>query len=71
MFSSDGELWHTICRRTFGAKYVNSISCSTLATWRQIYITCPHPYLHGVYIGKMTYLRSGEASFQVFLLYTS
>uniref|UniRef100_A0A0R3RSC6 FBO_C domain-containing protein n=1 Tax=Elaeophora elaphi TaxID=1147741 RepID=A0A0R3RSC6_9BILA len=64
LFARDTKLWYAICRSTFGAKYVNSISCATLISWRQMYITCPHPYLHGVYIGKITYLRNGEASFQ-------
>ncbi|EFO28127.1 hypothetical protein LOAG_00361 [Loa loa] len=64
LLARDEELWHAVCRLTFGAKYINSTSCSALVSWRQMYITCPHPYLHGVYIGKMTYLRNGEASFQ-------
>ncbi|CAG9533664.1 unnamed protein product [Cercopithifilaria johnstoni] len=64
LLARDAELWHTICRSTFGAKYINSMSCATLVSWRQMYVACPHPYLHGVYIGKMTYLRNGEASFQ-------
>ncbi|KAM3727271.1 F-box only protein [Dirofilaria immitis] len=64
VLARDGELWHAICRWTFGAKYVNSISFATLASWRQLYITRSHPYFHGVYIGKVTYLRNGETSFQ-------
>uniref|UniRef100_A0A915PMX1 F-box domain-containing protein n=1 Tax=Setaria digitata TaxID=48799 RepID=A0A915PMX1_9BILA len=65
LLARDGKLWHAICRLTFGAKYVNSISLDAFTSWRQIYITCPHPYLHGIYIGKTTYLRNGEASFQI------
>ncbi|KAK6112791.1 hypothetical protein QQG55_49055 [Brugia pahangi] len=64
LLARDRELWHAICRLTFGTKYFNSVSCTTSLSWRQMYITYPHPYLHGVYIGKMTYLRNGEASFQ-------
>ncbi|VDK63429.1 unnamed protein product [Onchocerca ochengi] len=64
LLARDEELWRAICRRTFGVKYIDSISFATLPSWRQIFITYPHPYLHGIYIGKMTYLRNGEASFQ-------
>ncbi|VDO26314.1 unnamed protein product, partial [Onchocerca flexuosa] len=64
LLARDEELWRAICRRTFGVKYIDSISFATVTNWRQMFITYPHPYLHGVYIGKMTYLRNGEASFQ-------
>uniref|UniRef100_A0AAF5RTZ2 F-box protein Hrt3/FBXO9 C-terminal domain-containing protein n=1 Tax=Wuchereria bancrofti TaxID=6293 RepID=A0AAF5RTZ2_WUCBA len=47
LLARDRELWHAICRLTFGPKYVNSVSYTTSLSWRQMYITYPHPYLHG------------------------
>lgn len=43
LLARDGELWHAICRLTFGAKYFNSVSFTTSLSWRQMYITYPHP----------------------------
>lgn len=55
------EIWYLICKRIFG------ISCTGVSRdidWRQMFITVPHAYFHGVYIGKCSYVRHGETSFQ-------
>uniref|UniRef100_F1KY64 F-box only protein 9 n=1 Tax=Ascaris suum TaxID=6253 RepID=F1KY64_ASCSU len=64
LLSRDEELWRTICRRVFGEHRLTPQDNSVYACWRQMYICRPHVYLHGVYIGKCTYIRHGEASFQ-------
>ncbi|VDM95670.1 unnamed protein product [Thelazia callipaeda] len=64
IFARDENLWLAICRSTFRDKYANSVSFDKFVSWRQMYITLPHVYLHGIYIGKISYLRNGEPSFQ-------
>ncbi|VDN56878.1 unnamed protein product [Dracunculus medinensis] len=63
IFNRDNILWHGICLRIFDAKRVELIE-GNFANWRHMFISCPHLYFHGVYIGKCTYFRPGEASFQ-------
>lgn len=67
IFNRDNILWHGICLRIFDAKRVELIE-GNFANWRHMFISCPHLYFHGVYIGKCTYFRPGEASFQVYIL---
>uniref|UniRef100_A0A183V650 F-box only protein 11 n=1 Tax=Toxocara canis TaxID=6265 RepID=A0A183V650_TOXCA len=64
LISRDEELWRTICQRVFGEHRITSEDETVYGCWRQVYISRPHVYLHGVYIGKCTYIRHGEASFQ-------
>lgn len=61
VLARDHELWFLICRRLFGA-FCGSVLSDI--DWRQMYVRVPHVYFHGVYIGKCSYIRHGETSFQ-------
>ncbi|VDK49422.1 unnamed protein product [Anisakis simplex] len=66
LLSRDEELWRLICLRVFGEHRLTSYLTESelFGCWRQMFISQPHVYFHGVYIGKCTYIRHGEASFQ-------
>ncbi|KAK4883699.1 hypothetical protein RN001_007018 [Aquatica leii] len=57
----DSEIWRLACVRTWG---LNVDLPRTCISWRQMYIERARLCFNGCYIGKTTYIRSGENSFQ-------
>ena len=56
------DIWYLICKKIFRVPCPNVVRD---VDWRLMFMTIPHLYFHGVYIGKCSYVRYGEASFQV------
>uniref|UniRef100_A0A0N5B114 F-box domain-containing protein n=1 Tax=Syphacia muris TaxID=451379 RepID=A0A0N5B114_9BILA len=61
LLARDSEIWYLICKRIFRIT-CDKMSC--IINWRNMFLTVPHVYFHGVYIGKCSYIRYGETSFQ-------
>ncbi|KAF5286168.1 hypothetical protein FQR65_LT12926 [Abscondita terminalis] len=59
--SRDSEIWRLACIRTWGLNVDLPLNC---VAWREMYIEKARLCFNGCYIGKTTYIRSGENSFQ-------
>ncbi|CAG0916842.1 unnamed protein product [Notodromas monacha] len=59
----DPEIWRRICHRVFGASCASPEDLGFLS-WRDMFFELPHPYFHGCYINRVSYIRHGENSFQ-------
>ena len=57
----DSEIWRLACARTWG---INVSLPRNYISWRQMFIEHARLCFNGCYIGKTTYIRSGENSFQ-------
>ncbi|KAK5650944.1 hypothetical protein RI129_001973 [Pyrocoelia pectoralis] len=57
----DSEIWRLACARIWGINVTLPRNC---ASWRQMFIESARLSFNGCYIGKTTYIRSGENSFQ-------
>lgn len=57
----DSEIWRLACARIWGINVTLPRNC---VSWRQMFIESARLSFNGCYIGKTTYIRSGENSFQ-------
>lgn len=57
----DSEIWRLACARIWGINVSLPKHC---VSWRQMFIESARLSFNGCYIGKTTYIRSGENSFQ-------
>ncbi|KAJ3640634.1 hypothetical protein Zmor_027186 [Zophobas morio] len=58
----DPEVWRLACLRVWGLNCGNSPY--NFLSWRQMFVERTRLHFNGCYIGKTTYLRHGENSFQ-------
>ncbi|XP_063953061.1 F-box only protein 9-like isoform X2 [Lytechinus pictus] len=61
--SRDSEIWRKACVRMWGKK---SYLMKEYVSWRDMFIHRAHPHFNGVYISRVTYIRQGEPSMDVF-----
>ncbi|KAF5284489.1 hypothetical protein FQA39_LY17024 [Lamprigera yunnana] len=57
----DSKIWRLACIRTWGVNVSLPRNC---ISWREMYIERARVCFNGCYIGKTSYIRSGENSFQ-------
>lgn len=55
------KIWEDACLRLWG---VRTGPLDGYLSWREMFVTRPHVWFHGIYISKMSYVRNGEQSFQ-------
>ncbi|XP_037079401.1 F-box only protein 9-like, partial [Pollicipes pollicipes] len=53
----DPALWKRICRRVLGA---GCAEAGLQTPWRELYLSRPHLHFPGCYVGRASYIRSGE-----------
>uniref|UniRef100_A0A182J8T1 Uncharacterized protein n=1 Tax=Anopheles atroparvus TaxID=41427 RepID=A0A182J8T1_ANOAO len=63
LLARDSEIWRHACMRVWGVN-LGVLKGTSFSTWREMYIKRPRILLHGCYISRASYLRSGENSFQ-------
>lgn len=56
--SQDPSLWHAMCQKIWGSTVLRK----PYLTWKDHFTSRPHVHIHGVYISKTSYIRSGDAS---------
>lgn len=56
--SHDDSLWHSMCEKVWGSTVVRK----PYLTWRDHFISRPHLHIHGVYVSKTSYIRTGDVS---------
>ncbi|CAG7829751.1 unnamed protein product [Allacma fusca] len=59
----DNQLWQKICERIWGSCHAFQTE-SEFSTYREMFLTRSRVRFDGCYISKITYIRSGENSFQ-------
>lgn len=56
VLSRDPSIWHLMCQRIWGPKVLRK----PYRSWQDHFTSRPHVHIHGVYISKTSYIRSGS-----------